>query len=211
MENQPLTVYDWPAAANCIKPDRGVLVLAVRTPLTMPRAEARQKIREALLEVLAAQLACSPAEIELFSQAGQALQLLWPERNIGLSVSHEPGMSLAAINMNGPVGVDVMATNSTPATNEIYTLAADYLGCRIAEHLARLPSEQHSKSFSEAWTELEARLKCRGEPLAEWAPAKEQWLAACTSRTLQTPDGYVGTVAFLDSAASQVATTLPVD
>ncbi|MGZ8262044.1 MAG: 4'-phosphopantetheinyl transferase superfamily protein, partial [Methylotenera sp.] len=131
--------------------------------------------------------------------------------NIGLSVSHELGMSLAAINMNGRVGIDVMAINSTPATNEIYTLAADYLGCQAAEHIARLPSEQQSKRFSETWTELEARLKCRGEPLAEWDPAKEQWLAACTSRVLQMLDGYVGTVAFLDSAASNVATTIPAD
>lgn len=198
-----LTVHDWPASAGYITPDRGLLVIAVRTPQAMPRAAARQLVRLALREALSAQLACSPVEIKLFSRPGQALRLLGPELNIGLSISHEPGMSLAAIHFNGPVGVDLMAISSIPELNEIHALATDYLGCRIAQHIAHLPTGQQGRKFTEAWTEFEARLKCRGETLAEWSPAGEQRLTACTSRVLQTPDGYVGTVAFETLTAGQ--------
>jgi 4'-phosphopantetheinyl transferase len=163
--------------------------------LAAPRAAARQQVRLALREVLAAHFSCSPAEIELFSQPGQALQLGGAQHNIGLSVSHEPGMSLAAIHLNGAVGVDLMAIGSIPPTSEIHALAHDYLGLRIAQPIADLPNEQQGKAFAEAWTEFEARLKCLGENLTEWNPAKEKKLATCTKHALQTPDGYVGALA----------------
>jgi len=193
---QPLTVYHWPESAGSIQLEQGLLIIAIQTPPTMLRTAARQQVRLALQEVLAAQLACSPAEIELFAQPGQALNLLQPTLDIALSISHEPGLSLAAVHMHGAVGVDLMAINSAPVASELHTLATDYLGHNIADHLARTPAKELGRGFAQAWTEFEARLKCTKEHLSEWNLAREKRLAQYGCRALSLPDGYVGTVAF---------------
>lgn len=196
MAHQPLTVYDWPASVNRLKLDNNLLVIALRTAQSMPRAEARLQIRAALKEALALLLTCSAADIEFLAQPGQALRLLQPKQNIGLSISHEAGISLAAIHINGAVGIDLMTLSSTPASKEIHTLATDYLGSKIAQQLACLPDNQQAKGFAKAWTAFEAGLKCSGEQLIEWNEATENRLAQYTCRDLILPDGYIGTVAF---------------
>lgn len=196
MAHQPLTVYDWPASANRLKLDNSLLVIALRTTPSIPRAEARLQIRAALKEALALLLTCSTADIKFLAQPGKALRLLKQKQNIGLSISHEVGISLAAIHINGAVGIDLMALNSTPASKEIHTLATDYLGRKIAQQLACLPDNQQAKGFAKAWTAFEAGLKCSGEQLIEWNEATENRLAQFTCRDLILPDGYIGTVAF---------------
>lgn len=203
MPQQPLTVYHWPASASDIPLAQSLLVIAVRTPPTMLRTEARQQVRLALREVLATQLGCSPAAIELLAQPGQALKLLKPNQDIALSISHEPGLSLAAIHLHGAVGVDLMAINSIPVASELHTLATDYLGHTIADQLAGTPAKEQGQAFAQAWTEFEARLKCTEEPLAEWSLARGQRLAPYSCRTLSLPDGYVGSVAFEDFSAGR--------
>jgi 4'-phosphopantetheinyl transferase len=196
MAHQPLTVYDWSVSANKLKLDNDLLVIALRTAPNMPRAEARLQIRAALKEALARLLTCSAADIDLLAQPGQALRLLQPKQNIGLSISHEVGISLAAIHMNGAVGIDLMKLSNTPTSKEIHTLATDYLGSKIAQQLAGLTATQQAKGFSKAWTALEASLKCSGEQLIEWNEPIEKRLAQYTCRDLILPDGYIGTVAF---------------
>ncbi len=192
MTHQRLTVYDWSAPVSQLKLDGGLLVLALRTAPNITRTEARLQIRTALQEALALLLACSSAEIALLSQPGQALKLLNPKLNIGLSVSHEIGLSLAAININGVLGIDLMSLSSTPASNEIKILATDYLGNEIAS----APSNRQAHDFAKAWTAFEARLKCGGEVLTEWNEATDKRLAQYRCRDLILPDGYIGTVAF---------------
>ncbi len=196
MAHQRLTVYDWSASVSQLKLDSGLLVLALRTSPNITRTEARLQIRIALQEALALLLACSSAEIELLSQPGHALKLLNPKLNVGLSVSHEIGLSLAAININGALGIDLMSLSSTPASNEIQTLATDYLGNEIAQQIAGAPTNRQANDFTKAWTAFEARLKCGGEVLAEWNEATEKRLAQYRCRDLILPDGYIGTVAF---------------
>lgn len=194
---QAFTTYNWPVSARNIKLSEGLLVIAVQTLANMPRAEIRLHVRAALQEVLAIILDCSSTEIELISNPGEALRLLHPQHNIGLSISHETGMSLVAINISGKIGVDLMALNSSPSIEEIDALATDYLGGEVAEYIKQLSVESKKISFTRAWTELEARLKCREQTLTEWHLTKKTLLAECITISLTLPAGYIGCLAVL--------------
>ena len=192
----PLTVYFWPESADDIPVNQSLIVIAARNfPATL-RSQARKLIRLAITQVLADKLSCSYTEIKLTSQSGQSVKVSQPRQNIGLSISHELGLSLAAINMNGKVGVDLIDVKSTPNDHEIYKLALEYLGTQVAENLLLLPSEQQKHAFAKAWTEFEARLKCQEKSLDEWTSSSTLQLNTLNIRPLELPEGYVGTVAF---------------
>ena len=192
----PLSVYSWPKSADDIPVNQRLIVIAVRTLPTILRSQARKLIRMAITQVLADKLSCSYTEIKLISQSGQSVKVSQPRQNIGLSISHEPGLSLAAINMNGKVGVDLIDVKSIPNDHEIYKLALEYLGTQVAEYLSLLPSELQKQAFAKAWTEFEAQLKCQEKSLGEWTASSALQLNTLTIRHLKLPDGYVGTVAF---------------
>jgi 4'-phosphopantetheinyl transferase len=198
MNRLPLSVYFWPEEAGSILIEESLLVIAVKTPPTTLRDKARQLVRLAIRQVLAEKLSFPLADIEFISEPGQALKLLQPKQNVGLSVSHESGLSLAAINMNGKVGVDLLAINNSLTKNEIYSLSTDYLGHQKAEYLSSLPMNKQNYAFAIAWTELEALLKCKEENLIEWCPSREKRLDNFSTRTLRVPEGYVATVAYLE-------------
>ncbi len=183
---------------------QSLIVIAVRTLPTSSRPQARKLIRLAITQVLARQLACPEAEIKLISQSGQALKLLHPTLNIGLSISHESGLSLAAINMNGRVGVDLIDVKSIPNAHEMNTLALEYLGTQSAENLAFLPSELQKLAFAEAWTEFEARLKFQEKSLSEWTASNALQVSTFASQTLKMPENYIGTVVFSDSTNGEL-------
>ena len=197
-----LNVYFWPESAGSIPMNENLIVIAVSTLPTTLRSQARKLIRIAITQVLANKLACPNAEIKFISQSGQSLKLSQPRQNIGLSISHESGLSLAAINMNGRVGVDLIDMKSIPNDNEIYKLALEYLGIQVAEYLLFLPSELQKHAFANAWTKFEARLKCEEKSLTEWIPSSPLQINNLTIRSLKLPESYVGTVVFSDSINS---------
>lgn len=203
----PLTVYFWPESADSIPVNESLIVIAVRTLPTTLRTQARKLIRMAITQVLADKLSCQYTEIKLISQSGQSLKLSQPRQDIGLSISHEPSLSLAAINMNGSVGVDLIDVKSIPNDNEIHQLALEYLGAQVAEQLSLLPSELQKQAFANAWTEFEACLKCQEKSLGEWAPSSALQLNTFCIRPLKLPEGYIGTVVFSDSINRDVRTT----
>lgn len=173
-----------------------LLVLALETPHTTNRGQARQRVRAVLAEVLGARLGCAPAEIRLLSVPGRPLLLDRDGVDIGLSVSHEPGLSLAAIHFGGPVGVDLLRVPQAPAwRDEIPLLARDYLGPAVARELAVLPPGERVGHFAACWAALEAGLKLLGRGLEEWHPAVQRALAACCCRPLLLPAGFVGSLA----------------
>ena len=81
-------------------PEENLLIVAVDTPNTAIRDQARQQIRQVLREILAPLLACSPEDVPLIIEPGQAPRLA-KKPAMGLSISHEPGLSLLAINFAG--------------------------------------------------------------------------------------------------------------
>lgn len=141
----------------------GVLVIGIAGAL--PRAEARQRIRLAIREAAAQWLGTDIDDVSVDSQPGQAPRLLLAGRAAWLSISHDDGISLAAIHLHGPVGVDVMRVVDIP---DWYEVARDYLGPQVAAQLRACPDEQRALALAQAWTAREAALKCAGRELAEW-------------------------------------------
>lgn len=171
----------------------GLYVLPVKTPETLLRDSARQIVRRALGDALTKILAAKDGSIELLSSPGQPIRLAPPWSHIGISVSHEPGLSLAAVHLGGPVGIDLMRLGAPIA--EIELLAHDYLGPAETLAIGTQPVEMRQLAFANAWTRLEARLKCLALPLNEWAPELETQLATCTVTELAMPSGWIAAVA----------------
>lgn len=196
MKSRPLVVPHWTGAAPLAIPEDGLLVFSLATPYGTNRNAARQLVRTALREMLAPLLGCTPAAMPLISLPGQAIQLTDQECEIGLSVSHEAGLSLVAIHLHGAVGVDLLRLGEIPvAGDEVLRLARDYLGAAVASRLSSLPEEARWQAFAEAWAGLEAGLKCLGEGLLEWSPERQVLLANCRIRELALPAGLLGAVA----------------
>lgn len=178
-------IHHWPAYAGQAIRHEGLIVIAVDTPETPIRDAARQRLRQALSEVLAEQGIAD----RLIVEAGRPPRL---ERHpgIGLSCTHEPGLSLAAIHFNGPVGIDLMRLDAgLPDTTEIRQLASDYLGPGMVQRQLADPP-----AFAAAWTAHEASLKCLGLALEEWTPALAEILAQCRCMRLALPASHVGTL-----------------
>jgi 4'-phosphopantetheinyl transferase len=171
----------------------GLHLCCIETPETPLREGARRIVRGALRETLASLLPAAGESLALISVPGQPIRLAPPWADIGLSVSHEPGLSLLAINLDGPVGVDLLRVAAMPA--DIDAVARDYLGPDTARALAMLPAGQRRRAFARAWTRFEARLKCRALDLREWTPRIAEWLAACCVTDLVMPAGWMGAVA----------------
>jgi 4'-phosphopantetheinyl transferase len=173
-----------------------LIIAAVNTEKLPNRAAARQLVRHALCELLAKHLGCQATEITLRSAPGQPIRLDRPGTAIGLSVSHEPGLSVLAIHLAGPIGIDLIRIKEATVWQEdIPRLAVDYLGPEIADRLGAQPLDRQIASFGQAWTTLESRLKCLNRELQEWTPTLERQLKQCASFDLQLPAAYVGTLA----------------
>ena len=131
----------------------------------------------------------------LKSIPGQPLRVEQPShgQNIGLSISHEAGLSVAALRRNGPVGVDIMRI--APAF-DWQALARDYLGPQAVRRIASQPESEKPMAFAREWTRLEAGLKCLGLALQEWSPALAERLESCQLMALDLPSGLCGAVAW---------------
>jgi 4'-phosphopantetheinyl transferase len=157
------------------------------------RACARRTIRAALLDALAAASGLPAARIRLCGAPGEAPYAFLDERRISLSISHDGDLSVAALRLDGgAVGIDVMRVTDIP---DWQAVAHDYLGPACAAALARVPAPARAAAFARAWSEREARLKCRGLPLGEWRAGDAALALACPCLSLGLPDGYVGSLA----------------
>lgn len=165
----------------------GVLVIGVAGFL--PRPEARRQIRVAVREAVAQWLHIAIDSVGVDSQPGHAPRLLLPGRTAFLSISHDDGISLAAIHLHGPVGVDVMRVIEVPDWHEV---ARDYLGPQLAGELAASPADRRAVMLAQAWTAREAALKCAGLALTEWNGVTP----ACRLQAVPTPAAYMATLAY---------------
>jgi 4'-phosphopantetheinyl transferase len=171
----------------------GLHLRCLKTPETPLRESARRIVRNALRETLASLLPAAGESLALISVPGQPIRLAPPWADVGLSVSHEPGLSLFAINLDGPVGVDLLRVAAMPA--DIEAVAHDYLGPDTARALDLLPAGQRRHAFAVTWTRLEACLKCLALELREWTPELAERLVPCRVANLVMPAGWVGAVA----------------
>lgn len=195
MHNQLLPALQWPAALDN---EQELLIVAVDTPKTPIRDAARQLVRSVLGKIL--------GDLEFISEPGQAIRLARPELATGISVSHENGLSLLAVHYAGPVGIDLLhLPESADWLEQIPLLANDWLGPKCAQRIAELAPQQQMLHFALAWTQHEARLKCRGLALQEWRGELDEYLAPCCVTQLALPAGYIGAVATLKSVENPAA------
>lgn len=167
------------APQPCPQPDfvaDGVFVIRVATEGGQQRDQARIQVRLALTQALSEMLCVPASAIGIQSTPGEQPCIVidggapGPDgaasARIGCSFSHEAGLSLAAVNLRGAVGVDILRVADIPDCQQV---AYDYLGPDVATGLLALPAHARPRAFAQAWTEHEARLKCEGRQLAEWA------------------------------------------
>jgi 4'-phosphopantetheinyl transferase len=172
----------------------GVLVIGLAGQ--EEREAARLAIREAIAAELALFTNLPPQRIALHTPEGQVPYALLdtPEgqHRAHLAISHDGALSLAAISLRGPVGIDVTLVMDIPDWEAV---ARDYLGPVVTAALAALPAEQRAQAFARAWSEREARLKYLGRELVEWSIEADGPLAACRCLPLALPEGYAGILA----------------
>jgi len=184
-----------PAAPCRLVADLEVAVIGIRGPTD--RDQARHAIRAAIVEALAGLSGLPAQRIVLHAEPGEAPWALLDapgaqpadRRRAWLAISHDDELSVAAISLHGPVGIDVTLVIDIP---DWAPLARDYLGPQVAAALAALPAPVRPAALARAWSEREARLKYLGRELVEWSADGDAALAACRCLPLDLPDDYAG-------------------
>ncbi|ALK99702.2 MULTISPECIES: 4'-phosphopantetheinyl transferase superfamily protein [unclassified Massilia] len=160
------------------------------------RELARGAIRDAIAAELASLSGLAPAQVALYTPAGQVpwAELGYPAgpRRAWLAISHDGVLSVAAISLRGPVGIDVSCIVDIPDWEAV---ARDYLGPDVTARLAALAPDARPAAFARAWSEREARLKYLGRELVEWSLEGDRELSACRCLPLALPEGYAGVLA----------------
>ena len=200
MRAAPVAVHAWPQqmtlAVKALGSGQGLAVIGIATPVPHDRQLVRQRVRCALRQLLGQFLGHPAASMTLVSQPGQGIVLNFPDAQLHLSVSHMPGLSVAAVSCRSAVGVDVMEVGGLAGDMPDWAqVALDYLGPVQAALLRSASPACRPAAFTRAWTHFEAGLKCCQLELTEWTPDLANLLASCQVMALSLPDNCCGTVA----------------
>ena len=183
-----LEVFEWPA--NRPRLQSNLLVVSTSVPPHIDRKHARSLIRHAVTDALAQTLGMAASRIEIHREPGMTPRLHLPGfGNAGLSITHERGLSLAVVHLEGAVGVDVTRVEEMP---DWQVVAHDYLGAEVARSLSVTPASQRAGQFARHWCEREATLKCHGLSLREWTPDDT---SECTLFALKLQASMMGALA----------------
>ncbi|MDU8498579.1 4'-phosphopantetheinyl transferase superfamily protein [Pseudomonas syringae] len=147
-------------------PHQGVLLVGCVTSPGSARDDARNRIRACARIAVEQWLELPSDAITFISTPGVAPRLMidgLPEP--GFSISHEAGFSVAAVNLNGAVGVDLMQVQPVP---DWQVVARDYFGPDVVARLMGTSDELRPAAFAKAWCDREAFLKLHGRELGEW-------------------------------------------
>jgi 4'-phosphopantetheinyl transferase len=156
-----LAVQRWPGPTPVLLD--GLFAIVIDAELQ--REAARRQIRLAAREALATVLGKSAADIGIDSLPGNPPRVLLAgaASRIGISFSHEDGHALAAINLHGAVGADIMRVQDIP---DWQAVASDYLGPAVSAALQA--AADRPRAFANAWSQREAALKFHAQQLSEW-------------------------------------------
>jgi 4'-phosphopantetheinyl transferase len=193
-----LEVCWWPA--RLAPRSDGLYVIGVRGD--GHRDTARRAIRQALTEALAGLYGLAAGDIMIQISPGVPPAVSFPvgwaleptalghaaAAPPGISITHEGPLSLAAIHLHGPVGIDIAQVQDIP---DWRALARDYLGPRGLAALDSTPAPQRPRALAQAWAGHEASLKAAGRQLSEW----DDELQVGYCHPLSVPEGYAGAVA----------------
>jgi 4'-phosphopantetheinyl transferase len=197
---QSVAVHAWPQnmplAVAELRASQGMTIISVATPATTNRLFARELIRTAVRETLAAFLHQPVSSITLVSRPGRGIEVDPLLAGLHVSVSHMPGMSVAAIAHGVAVGIDVMPIlQDAQAMSDWESVALDYLGPAVTALLKQTAPLLRPAAFAQAWTHYEASLKCQGLALTEWRPTLARHLATCRVMALALPAHCRGAIA----------------
>lgn len=170
----------------------GNAALPPGAPPERQRRQQRAAARTALAAELAVALGLPAAEITLSDERGHPPQAQRRDGAalpaIGLSISHEAALSLVAWHRGAPVGVDVLRLPGAMTRAEMDALSQLYLGLKLPWAGADTGiSAIEARAFALSWAMHEARLKCAGLALAEWAPVLDQRLIGLRCAELALP------------------------
>ncbi len=156
-----LAVHRWPGPTPVLR--NGLFAILIDAELQ--REAARRQIRLAAREALAAVLGVPAADIRIASSPGARPRILLAdaECGIGISFSHEDGHALAAVNLHGAIGADIMRVQDIP---DWQAVADDYLGPAVSAALQA--ASERPRAFANAWAQREAALKLHAQQLSEW-------------------------------------------
>lgn len=173
-------------------------VISVAHPAGMGRALARERIRLALRQAIAAALGSGVEQVAIASAPGSAPRVLVDGKPLpaGVSLSHADSLSVAAFHARGAVGLDVMQVEEIADWRDV---ARDYLGPQALALLDNTARAERALAFARAWTAREAHLKCLGLALGEWTALP----AGCQRLALRLPPGYAGTLVVGDAHGSR--------
>ena len=204
----PVRMYPWPEseadALAALRSDAGCVVISVATPNTENRTRARWAIRSALQELLATFWQRPVASIGFTTATGQSIALHSPAVSVGLSISHAPGCSVAAVHLRRAVGIDVMQVAAALDANQQPipdwdAVARDYLGPVVHALLLRIAPAERAQALAQAWCQMEAQLKCQGRGLEEWSisqgPASSQCAVSALTWSESLHGVYCGAIA----------------
>lgn len=176
----PIAVQPWPGPLAFDA--QGILVLGLELAPTPPRAadarpQARLALRQALAQALAMLLQRPLADIRINNQRGQPPQIQLAGACVSRSASaphcsfaYSENYALAAVSLHGPIGVDLAPVLELP---DWQAVARDYLGPQVCARLQAMPATQRPRALAQAWSQLEAQLKCCAEPLTEWQGTRD--------------------------------------
>jgi len=177
----------------------------------MTRDQQRLAARRVLRQVLAAHLKVALDAIVMARQPGLAPQ--WHVRStenvtgaamgpVGVSLSHEEGISLIALRPEAELGVDLFdlfnpsRVQAWPDTLDVATLYLGPEATRRCADAAGLGDTQLARQFGVEWTRHEAAIKCLGHALREWHPALAAQAESCVIQSLALPEPWLGAAAW---------------
>ncbi len=168
--------------------------------------------RCALRLVLSEFCAAAPADIHFSYERKGKPRLTFPETDpkLHFNLSHSGNLAMIAVAPGYPVGIDVEQIRSLP---ELEDITITHFSRRERETILALAEPQRTQAFFRCWTSKEAFIKLLGDGLSvpldgfevAVAPDQPQALVSMDGLAgeprdwqlhgLQTPDGYVATLA----------------
>ncbi|HXF11100.1 MAG TPA: hypothetical protein VN625_09970 [Desulfuromonadaceae bacterium] len=154
------SIFQWPDLPSLPPVKQPVLVRLVTSG---PRSAARQELRLALRQVLAAWSGLAPERLPLLETSrGPQWQGLLADESLDISLSYCDGEGWIGLIRGAVLGIDAMLVQPFA---EAESVARHYLGKPVMERICA--SRDPAKAFASAWTGLEARLKCLKRELTE--------------------------------------------
>ena len=194
----------WPADVGLLVLQHApsVVVIGIETANSTDRTAARRQIRSALIDAVSKLTGRDATQLSVTSAPGRPLQILasMTDTNIGISIAHEAGLSVAAINPVGPIGIDIVRLDIVAASAADWPqMADDYLGAAAAARIAATAPAYRAQQFAIEWTAQEASLKCVGHGLVEW-PAAPASISSLEVQPLALPLPWIGRLAMHPSS-----------